>query len=146
MNREDSLRNKNLYKIFLSVLKFLPSILSIIQMICLLLNYLGISAYMLINIGGTSFIFIGMLFMMSYLFRFCYLYRIPLWYMVVVGIMGILRNLGFIPIDLEILYRMYAIISGIFISIFIGYKYKNRHNPKVDHIKQLCESYAECCK
>lgn len=145
MNNTDSLRNKNLYKIFLSTLKFLPMILAVIQMICLLLNYLGISAYILINIGGTSFLFIGMLFMMSYLFRFCYLYRIPLWYMFIIGIIGILRNIGFIPITLEMLCRIYAFISGICISLFVGFMYNNRKNPKIDHIKQLCENYAECC-
>ena len=146
MNNTDFIRNKNLYKIFLSILKFMPATLALIQMVCLLLNHLGLSAYILINLGGTSFVFIGMLFMMSYLFRFCYLYRIPLYYISIIGVVGILRNLGFIPIELEILYRIYVFITGLFISLFVGFMYRNRNNPKIDHIKQLCENYSNCCK
>ena len=124
----------------------MPATLALIQMVCLLLNHLGLSAYILINLGGTSFVFIGMLFMMSYLFRFCYLYRIPLYYISIIGVVGILRNLGFIPIELEILYRIYVFITGLFISLFVGFMYRNRNNPKIDHIKQLCENYSNCCK
>lgn len=142
----DLIRNKNLYKIFLSLLKFLPMILSIIQIILTSLNYLGISCTFLTYIGGSSLLFIGLLFMMSYIFRFCYLYRIPLWYITIIGILNLLRYFGCIPIDLESYYRICMAITGIFISLFIGYKYKNRKNPKIDHIKQLCENYANCCK
>jgi hypothetical protein len=142
----DLIRNKNLYKIFLSLLKFLPMILSIIQIILTSLNYFGISCTILTYIGGSSLLFIGLLFMMSYIFRFCYLYRIPLWYITIIGILNLLRYFGYISIDLELYYRLCMIITGIFISLFIGYKYKNRKNPKIDHIKQLCENYVNCCE
>lgn len=143
----ETVRNKNLYKIFISLLKFIPMILALVQIIGLTLTYCGISSMLLSCFGGSSIIFIGMLFMMSYIFKFCYLYRIPLWYITVIIILNILRLTGLIPIDLIMFYRILALISGIFISLFIIYMYKNRNKPKVDHIKQLCENYAECnCK
>jgi hypothetical protein len=142
----DTIRNKNLYKIFLSIIKFLPITLALIQMLGLYLNAIGITSSVLACFGGASFLFIGLLFIMSYIFRFCYLYRIPLWYITIIGILNLLRYFGLIPIPLETLYRIYAFISGTCISLFVGFMYNNRKNPKIDHIKQLCENYAECCK
>lgn len=142
----DTIRNKNLYKIFLSLVKFLPMILAIFQMVGLYYNAQGISTHILSCLGGTSFLFIALLFIVSYIFRFCYLYRIPLWYIATIGLLKILRTIGVIPVDLEMLYRIYTFISGICIGLFVGFMYKNRKNPKIDHIKQLCENYANCCK
>ena len=142
----EPIRNKNLYKIFLSILKFMPSLLALVQIGGLLCNYFCISNLVLTCFGGSSLLFIVLLYIMSYIFRFCYLYRIPLLYVTFIVLMNLLRCFGCIPIDVESYYRICTAITGIFISIFIGYKYKNRHNPKIDHIKQLCENYAECCK
>lgn len=142
----ETVRNKNLYKIFLSVLKFMPSLLALVQIGGLLCNYFGISNLVLTCFGGSSLLFIVLLYIMSYIFRFCYLYRIPLWYVTFIVLMNLLRYFGCIPIDLESYYRVCMTVTGIFISLFIGYKYKNRKNPKIDHIKQLCENYANCCK
>ena len=142
----DTIRNKNLYKIFLSIIKFLPITLALIQMLGLYLNAVGITSSILACVGGASFLFIGLLFIMSYLFRFCYLYRIPLWYIIIIGILNLLRYFGCIPIDLKSYYRICMIITGLFISLFVGFMYRNRNNPKIDHIKQLCENYSNCCK
>lgn len=142
----DTIRNKNLYKIFLSIIKFLPMTLALIQMLGLYLNAIGITSSVLACFGGASFLFIGLLFIMSYIFRFCYLYRIPLWYITIIGILNLLRYFGLIPIPLEALYRVYTFISGTCISLFVGFMYKNRNNPKIDHIKQLCENYVKCCE
>jgi hypothetical protein len=43
-------------------------------------------------------------------------------------------------------YRVYLILSGIFITAWIIVWFVNRKNPKIDHIKQLCESYVSCCE
>ena len=42
------------------------------------------------------------------------------------------------------MYRIYFIITGLVIVLFIFIMYKNRNNPKVDPIKQLCETYCDC--
>ena len=46
-------------------------------------------------------------------------------------------------LELIDLYRLYAVISGIFMLLFIGYMYKNREQPRIDYIKQLCDNI--CC-
>lgn len=143
MNSE-ILRNKQLYKIFISIIRYTPMILAINHLLSLVLNYLGIELLLLSALGGTSLVFIGILYLISYVFNFCYLYRVPLWYNTVIIIMYVIRSFGFLPIDLEILYRVYAIIAGFFISLFVYYKYKNRNNKNIDHIKELCKRYG-CC-
>ena len=40
--------------------------------------------------------------------------------------------------------RIYFILFGIMSIAYIWYMYKNRNNPKVDPIKQLCETYCDC--
>jgi hypothetical protein len=137
---------KNLYKIFLSIVKFLPIILSCFQIVLTVCNYLGRSVPLVTYVGGSSFIFIGLLFIMSYVFQFCYLYRIPLWYITIIGLINVLRYLNILSISLLWFYQIIAIITGAFMVLFIYYMYKNRHKPKIDHIKQLCENYANCCK
>lgn len=49
-----------------------------------------------------------------------------------------------IPITTLNMYKLYAIISGVFIVLWLVVWFKNRNNPKIDHIKQLCENYAKC--
>lgn len=143
MNSQIS-RNKKLYKLFLTVLKYTPLFSATIQIVLLILNYLGVYVSIITYIGGTSAIFIVLLYMMSYIFNFCYLYRIPLYYNTLMLIFGGLRNLGYLPLEVLDLYRFYTIILGIFIVLFIIIAYKTRNNPKIDHIKELCKRYG-CC-
>lgn len=143
MNSE-LLGNKKLYKLFISLIKFLPITLSVIHIIALIINYIGFKTTLLACLGGSSILFIGLLFIISFVFKFCYLYRIPLWYITIMNIMNIIRFFIGIPIDLELLYRIYLIMTGFFTTLFIGYMYKNRNNPKVDPIKHLCENYCGC--
>lgn len=138
------IENKNLYKLFLSVIKYNPMIVAIIHTLALIFHYFGIQAVLLSCIGGISILFIIILYLISYVFKFCYLYRVPLWYLSVILIINILRNSGILSLKLLGLYRLYAIVFGFFLVVFIIYMYKNRKNPKVDPIKQLCENYVDC--
>ena len=136
--------NKNLYKLFLSVVKYTPLTVAIIHTTALIFHYFGIQAVLLSCIGGISILFIIMLYIISYVFKFCYLYRVPLWYLSIILSVNILRSIGLLSLQLLGLYRLYAIVFGIFILVFIIYMYKNRKNPKIDYIKQLCDRYTNC--
>jgi hypothetical protein len=138
------MENKNLYKIFLSIVKYTPMIVAITHVVALLLHYLGISAILLSCFSGISILFVILLYIMSYVFKFCYLYRIPLWYITTVVIINTFKIIDLLSIQNLLLYRLYAIIFGIFLVIFVIYMYKNRNNPKVDYIKQLCDTYCGC--
>lgn len=137
--------DKEIYKLFLGVIKYIPITLAVIQTACIVCQYFNISVAILSCIGGTPLIFIGILYAISYIFRYCYLYRMPLYYVTLITGMAILDALIGFPVGTITLYRIYFFIAGIFIITYISYIYKNRNKPnKVDYIKQLCERYCNC--
>lgn len=137
--------NKNLYKIFLIVIKYIPTFLAILKLTTLIANYLKVRLFILTCLGGTSIIMLLVLYLISYIFKFCLTHRLPLHYITIVSILTTLDYYLGSSISALTSYRVYLILSGIFIITWIIVWFVNRKNPKIDHIKQLCESYAECC-
>ena len=136
--------NKYMYKILLGIIKYIPILLSIcfiINFICSYFNIIlvGIQCFM-----GVSFLFIILLYLLSYVFKFCYLYRLPLHYITLSSIIGVLKQFGVITLSVLGMYRVYFIIAGIALIVYVWLMYKNRNKPKVDPIKQLCETYCDC--
>ena len=146
MNNSNNSINKNLYKIFLTLVKYVPMFLSIIQTLRIVCNYIGVDMLILSYLGGTSIPFLIVLFIMSFVFKFCYLYRIPLMYLLVIWLIAILDSIFTIPLSVINMFIIYTIVFGIFIISFVWFMYKNRNKPKIDHIKQFCENYHKCCK
>ena len=136
--------NKNVYKVFISVIKFLPNLLALFKIIGLLLSYFKMTSFALTCIGGTSIILLVLLYLISFVFRFCGLYRLSLNYVSLITILTIVDFYIGIPLNLNSMFVLYSLITGVFVSLWIWFFYKNRKNPKVDHIKQLCERYI-CC-
>lgn len=143
---ENTLINKNLYKIFITTIKYVPYVLAILKVIGLILNYFKIPTFFLTCLGGTSIIFIGMLYIISFIFKFCLMHRLSLHYVTILILLTTIDHYIGMPLAVEYLFKLYALLSGVFISSWIVVWFVNRKNPKIDHIKQLCESYAECCK
>ena len=138
--------NKNLYKIFLIVIKYIPTVLAICKVITLITQYFKFRIFILTCIGGTSLIMLLLLYLISYIFKFCLTHRLPLHYVTTVSVLTMLDYYLGLSIAALTSYRVYLILSGIFIITWILVWFVNRKNPKIDHIKQLCESYAKCCK
>lgn len=135
---------KYLYKIFLICSKYIPVILSIIFIINVFCAYLKITIPILSYLGGVSFIFIILLYLISIVFQFCYLYRLPIHYITLGNFIGIIDKHFTISISNVMLFRVYFILFGIMLIAYVWLMYKNRNNPKVDPIKQLCETYCDC--
>ena len=138
--------NKYLYKIFLIIIKYIPMVLALCKLITLITNYFKLHIFAITCVGGTSIIFLLVLYLISYIFKFCLTHRLPLYYTTLITIMTMMDYFVGIPIDVFVLFRLYMIISGMFIITWILVWFVNRKNPKIDHIKQLCESYANCCE
>ena len=141
---ENTLRNKQLYKLFLIAIKYTPTILAISKILGLILSYFGITSFLLTCMSGTSILFLGMLYLISIIFRFCGLYRLSLNYVTLITLISICDWYFDFPIKTAGLYTIYSVISGVFIISWIVIWYKNRHNPRIDYIKQLCDKYADC--
>ena len=140
----DTLRNKNVYKIFLSLIKYVPTLLAILQIVSLCLSYAGITSFLVTCLSGTSIVFLILLYLIAEVFRFCGLYKISLNYVSIVTLLTIFDWYFKFPLSIADRYIMYALITGVFIVTWIIYWYTHRNNPKVDHLKQLCDKYTDC--
>ena len=138
--------HKNLYQIFLIIINFIPTILAILKIFTITFSYFKIGTFYLTCVGGTSVIFLLLLYLLSFIFKFCGIHRLSLNYVTLITLATIFDYYIGIPISVIWLYKIYFSISGIFIISWIVIWYKNRHNPKIDYIKQLCERYIVCCK
>ena len=138
------LPSKILFKTFLSLIKIIPNILAIGKILGLVLMYLKCSTFALTCFNGTSIIFLVLLYLITYVFRFCGIYRLSLNYVSLITVLSIFDWYIGIPASMETKWRIYGIITGTFMTSWIIIWYKNRKNPKIDHIKQLCDSYSDC--
>lgn len=136
--------NKSLYKIFLGLVKVIPNILAVLKIITLILNYYKLPTFIFTCVGGTSIITLILLYLISFIFRFCGIYRLSLNYVSLITALSIFDWYIGIPASIKTIWRIYATITGIFMTSWIIIWYKNRKNPKIDYIKQLCDKYADC--
>jgi hypothetical protein len=134
--------NKYLYKVFLICTKYTPITLSICFLVNLICNYCGTSCPILSYLGGVSVIFLGLLYLIAKVFQFCYLYRIPLHYITVGNALGLTNKLFEYPVSALIMCRIHFIVAGISLIIYIWFIYTHGHNPKVDYINKLCDTYC----
>ena len=138
--------NKTLYKLFLIAIKYIPLIIAMVFVTSITCNYFGYSVPLLSYFGGACYIFIGLLYLISFVFKFCILHRIPLHYVTIGNVFGILTKYCSFSLSTLTMFRIYFILTGIMAIVYIWFMYKNRNKPKVDPIKQLCESYFKCHK
>lgn len=134
--------NKRLYKVFLGFIKYIPSLLALVFISGTTCSYLKLSVPIIAYFGGVSFLFLVLLYLISWVFQFCHLYRIPLYYVTLGNVVGMLDKYGVLPFDNVIMCRIYFILTGIALIVYIWFMYKNRNKPKIDYIKQLCDN---CC-
>lgn len=137
-----NLRSKNLYKIFLIIIKYIPTILAVLKIIGLVCSYCKINLFILTCVGGTSFIMLCLLYTLSFLFQFCGTHRLSLNYVTCIHLITLVDYYIGIPLEVSSMFYMYAIITGIFITSWIYVWYTHRHNTRIDHIKRLCDSYC----
>lgn len=132
--------NKRLYKVFLGFIKYIPSLLALVFISGTTCSYLKLSVPIIAYFGGVSFLFLVLLYLISWVFQFCHLYRIPLYYVTLGNVVGMLDKYGVLPFDNVIMCRIYFILTGIALIVYIWFMYKNRNKPKIDYIKQLCDN------
>ena len=89
----DTLRNKNVYKIFLSLIKYVPTLLAILQIVSLCLSYAGITSFLVTCLSGTSIVFLILLYLIAEVFKFLVNIIFYIFRMVFVGFTAIVDNL-----------------------------------------------------
>lgn len=144
MTNARTIKDRNLYKLLLTIIKYMPIIMAMLFVLGIICNVFGVSSFIISCICGTSIFTLVLLYLLSYVFRFCYLYRLPLYYVTISNILIILYKFKII-ISILFVIRLLALVLGLFLIIYIIYWYKNRNKPKVDPIKDFCVRYCEYC-
>lgn len=130
---ENSLRNKNLYKIELYLLKVMPMLIAAIYLINTVLSYYDIILPVLSYIRGLSLIPIVFMYISSYVFKFCSYHRMFLHYIVINDLINLVDYYYTLPISDWQLLVLHMSIAGISLFIIL-YLYVKSHRKatKVD--------------
>lgn len=127
---ENSLRNRDLYKIELYLLKVMPMLLATIYLVNTVLSYYDIVVLALSYIGGLSFIPLVFMYISSYVFRFCSYHRMFLHYIVINDLINLIDYHYTLPISDWELLILHISIAGISLFIIL-YLYVKGHSKNV---------------
>lgn len=126
----NSLRNKDLYKIELYLLKVMPMLLATIYLVNTVLSYYDIIIPVLSYIGGLSFIPLVFMYTSSYVFRFCSYHRMFLHCIVVNDLINLTDYYYTLPISDWELFILHMSIAGVSLFIIL-YLYVKSHSKNV---------------
>lgn len=126
----NSLRNKDLYKIELYLLKVMPMLLATIYLVNTVLSYYDIITPVLSYIGGLSFIPLVFMYISSYVFRFCSYHRMFLHYIVINDLINLTDYYYTLPISDWELFILHMSIAGVSLFIIL-YLYVKSHSKNV---------------
>lgn len=115
--------NKKLLVIFRFMLKLIPIVLAILQVLNTIIAYFGIH----IKAFAHCFVFclIGFIYIASYLLKFCEYHRMFLHYIVIIYIINCIDYYIGIPFNDYNLFIMYSIITIIALFLILYFKIKN---------------------
>ena len=122
-----SLKSKRLYKIFLYLLKIIPMLIALCDMLNTTFWLLGIDLWWLSYIGGISLLSIIFLYISSYVFDFCVYHRMFLHYILINNIISTIDYYYEIGIGGIV----YLIILGVFIFLLLYFHQKETKNNRV---------------
>lgn len=126
----NSLRNRDLYKIELYLLRVMPMLLATIYLVNTVLSYYDIIIPVLSYIGGLSLIPLVFMYTSSYVFRFCSYHRMFLHYIVVNDLINLTDYYYTLPISDWELFILHMSIAGVSLFIIL-YLYVKGHSKNV---------------
>lgn len=115
---------RSLYKIDLSIIKVIPFMIALCQIINISLSYIGIEVTYITYIAGIGLLPLLFIWVSSFVFRFCIYHRIPIYYTFVNNILCTIDYEYGIPVTARELLLMNVLIIGMFICMFIFFKFK----------------------
>lgn len=127
MEEKQKQLNKNLYFIEIKLLKILPSLMSLIYFINILLNLVGVNLNILSYISGISFIPLFFIYISSYVFQFCEYHRLPLHYILLTNLLSIIGYEFEITINIWSYIVIHSILFGltVFMVLYLYLKDKS---------------------
>ena len=119
--------SKNLYKLLIVMLKYIPMIISLCYLANTITAYVGIDIPVLSSIAGMSLLTWIFMYIATIVFKFCSYHRMFLYYILIVDIINIIDYYIGIPVSDFQLLMLHSIITGIslFIILFLYLRTKN---------------------
>ena len=106
------------------MLKVIPALLALFDMINTALGFLGIECHWISFFGGISFLTLAFLYLSSYVFQFCAYHRMFLHYVLATNILSIIDFEIGIPVSNLNLFRIHIVLIGLFLFLIL-YLYKH---------------------
>lgn len=122
--------NKLYYKLFIIVLKYIPSLIALCYILNTVMALFGIYIEPLSNIAGMSLLTWIFLYIATYVFKFCIYHRMFLWYILIDDLLNIIDYYYELPIETSNLLMIHNSIIGIFLFIIL-YLYVKNHKKSI---------------
>ena len=121
MEKEESL-NKSLYKIVLYLIKVIPMVISGIYLLNTVLSYFDTDLELFSYL--VQFLFIGMMYAISYAFKFCAWHRMFIHYILIILVLNIIDYHIGIPLSDKGMVTLYIIIATVclFGALYLKFK------------------------
>ena len=94
-----NLKSKNLYRLLIVMLKYIPMIISLFDLINTITAFIGIDIPILSTISGMSLLTWIFMYIATIVFNFCSYHRMFLYYILIVDIINIIDYYISIPIS-----------------------------------------------
>ena len=94
-----NLKSKNLYRLLIVMLKYIPMIISLFYLINTITAFIGIDIPILSTISGMSLLTWIFMYIATIVFNFCSYHRMFLYYILIVDIINIIDYYISIPIS-----------------------------------------------
>lgn len=118
MEKVENSVSKDLYKVFLLILRGIPYIIAICYVVFTAAFYFGLELNVIGYIGSCSILTWLFLYISSFVFKFCKYHRIPLYYVLLNDIINIIDTYIGLPISTKSLFVLHIVLLGIIVIIY----------------------------
>lgn len=119
MARADELRSKSLYKTVLVLLKIIPMLLALFDIVNTVIGILGFECHWISYFGGISFFTLAFLYLASYVFRFCEYHRMFLHYVLLTNMISIIDFEFGIPVSNYTMLCVHIVLLGLLLFLVL---------------------------
>lgn len=123
---EEKRIDRRWYKATLGLLKVIPMLLAICDILNTVTSLAGFDTIVFSAIGGVSFLTLAFLYLVSYVFRFCKYHRMFLHYVLINNIISTLEFTVGLPVSFLELCCIFSINFCVFLFLILYYHQRER--------------------
>lgn len=123
---EENLRSKRLYKLMLGVMKIIPMLLALCDVLNMVTDYFGIELSIFSILGGVSVLPLLFFYLVSFVFRYCIYHRLFLHYILVNNLLVYYDYYIGIPVEDRTMFLIHMIVAGLFLFLVLYFYRKEK--------------------